>query len=69
MAGRFDDIDDLENYCRALDVRPPKIGIVRQAVKEHIERNLLSSRRLRERFMAIKCGHQKATAHGLRVVK
>lgn len=69
MAGRFDDIEDLEEYCRALDVRPPKIGVVRQAVKEHIERNLMSSRRLRERFLAIKAGQQRAATRGLRVVK
>ena len=69
MAGRFDGIEDLEEYCQALEIRPPKIGVVRQAVREHIERNLLLSRRLRERFMAIKAGHQKATTRGLRVVK
>lgn len=69
MAGRFDDIDDLEEYCRALQIRPPKIGVVRQAVREHIERNLALNRPLRERFMAIKVGHRKAETRGLRVVK
>ncbi len=62
-------IDDLDEFCRALPGQPPRVGVIRQAVRELIERTIATDAETRRRFYAIKRQDEKGSARGLRVVK
>lgn len=62
-------IDDLDEFCRALPGNPPKAGVIRQAVRELIDRTLATNEVVRREFYAIKRQSGVAATRGLRVVK
>ena len=62
-------IDDLDEFRQALCGLPPRAGIIRQAVREFIDRYLEADPEVRRRFYEIKRGQSKVAMRGLRVVK
>jgi len=62
-------IENLDEFCCALPGQPPRMGVIRQAVRELIERTLANDDETRRRFYEIKRRNEKASTRGLRVVK
>ena len=62
-------IENLDEFCCALPGQPSRMGVIRQAVQELIDRTISADEETRRRFYEIKRQHTKAATRGLRVVK